>query len=858
MKVNRKIAAIVVEIGVSCMGMASTSQSFDSPLAPSLRAGLAALKQGNPETAIAHLEQIAAKSQTPTRLLQAQMGLVVAYEQTGQIQQAIALCQTLHHSQDDRVREWATKMLSGFGQRHPQHVSSPTSSPIQPTPTGFVPFDAEPKPTGFEPFIDRGSADPESLPESAGFIPFSDDRTPSRTPPSSPTSNSPNGAVGKLSTPPLTSSQSPLSSTASTAPPPAPSRPTRSIPPTEPWRNSGRASQWKALKPPKLIELHLTQIGSFLLVFALSVALLSIFMRVTNQALVFFPWTEPIQAFYFTKPTRPLLILFILLWGTAPWLLDLLLKQVHGMRSLSMTKVAEVSPETPKVLRQICRQRKWTLPQLAILPDSTPAIFSYGNWPQTTRIVVSQGLLDRLEDGEIATLYAAEMAHLHYGDMGLMSAFVLLAQLPYTLYWQVSCLGDWLQAKARSFKAPVRKTPGSQSAQAEDYRHYLVYLLWAGVGAAALWSAIAYGLYWLWRLPMLALSRMRLIYSDRFAVDVTGNPNALTRALLKVTVGMGEAIDRQGGTSYFLEGFELLMPVAHRHAVVAGRLCSQFAAAHVLAWEVNHPQRQWLTVNNSHPLLGERLLWLNRCAQFWKLDCELDLAEMAVDGKAGKTGKAKAPISAGLWLQGAPFFGSAIGLSAGVSVSLAGWVGKALDVRAIEWVFFDRGWLIAGLMLVGFSIGTLLRINSFFPDIKPYTLAASPDLSELAIDSPTSPLDSKAVRLSGKLLGRSGMGNWLGQDLLLQTDTSLVKLHCFSRLGPLGNFLPESVRPSDWIGQEVIVTGWFRRGATLWLDVDTLSCGKIQTPTNGHPVWSTMLVALTAIWGAYLLARGGL
>jgi Zn-dependent protease with chaperone function len=832
--------------------MASTSQSSDSPLAPSLRAGLAAIKHGNPETAIAHLEQIAANPQTPARLLQAQMGLVVAYEQTGQVPQAIELCQTLSHSPDDRVQEWAAKIRTQFQQRHPQHFSTPTATPAQTSPTGFIPFDTAPKPTGFEPFTDKGSTDPAPLPESAGFVPFSGDRVPSSNPrnsySSTPNSGSSNTGAGTTATQPSASPASPVPSTPEQ---PAKDSSTRSLPPAQPWRNSGRASQWKSLKPPKLIELHLTQLGSFLLLLALSVGMLSIFMHVTNQALVLFPWTEPIQAFYFTKPTRPLLFLFILLWATAPWLLDLLLKQGYGMRSLSMTKLAAVSPETPKVLRQICRQRKWTLPTLAILPDSTPAIFSYGNLPQTTRIVVSQGLLDRLDDGEIATLYAAEMAHLHYGDLGLMSAFVVLVQLPYTLYWQASCLGDWLQAKARSLKLPASNKPSaSKSIKVEDYQRYLIYLLWAGVGATVLWSTIAYGLYWLWRLPMLALSRMRLIYSDRFAVDVTGNPNALTRALLKVTVGVGNAIDRQGGTDYFLEGFELLMPIAHRHAVVLGRLCDRVAAANVLAWEINHPQRQWLAVNNSHPLLGERLLWLTRCAQFWKLECEVDLAA------AG--GKAKAPVSSGLWLQGAPFFGSAIGLSAGVSVALAGWVGQAFDVRAIEWVFFDRGWLIAGLMLVGFSIGTLLRINSFFPDIKPYALAATPDLAELAIDPATSPLDSKAVRLSGKLLGRSGIGNWLGQDLLLQTDTSLVKLHCFSRLGPLGNFLPESVRPSDWIGQEVIVTGWFRRGATPWLDVDTLSCAKIQTPANGHPVWSTMLVFVTAIWGAYILARGGL
>ncbi|MFP3422952.1 hypothetical protein R0K19_26655, partial [Bacillus sp. SIMBA_161] len=59
---------------------------------------------------------------------------------------------------------------------------------------------------------------------------------------------------------------------------------------------------------------------------------------------------------------------------------------------------------------------------------------------------------------------------------------------------------------------------------------------------AAMAMGLSYGIYWLWRLPLLPFSRVRFYYSDRFAVQVTGDPNALSRSLLKSAIGMSESI----------------------------------------------------------------------------------------------------------------------------------------------------------------------------------------------------------------------------------------------------------------------------------------------------------------------------
>ena len=165
--------------------------------------------------------------------------------------------------------------------------------------------------------------------------------------------------------------------------------------------------------------------------------------------------------------------------------------------------------------------------------------------------------------------------------------------------------------------------------------------------------------------------------------------------------------------------------------------------------------------------------------------------------------------------------------------------------------------IIKGCLPIGFSIGTLVRINSFFPDIKPSTVQKEPSLSHLLANPTALPVDSHPVRLQGKLLGRRGISNWLGQDLMLHSPSGLIKLHYVSLLGLLGNFLSsQSVRPWNLVGRQIIAAGWFRRGATPWLDIETLRTQSGQTSYSGHPVWSTLLAGAVAVWGVYIILRG--
>jgi Zn-dependent protease with chaperone function len=794
--------------------MASVPQNSTPANLKSLKAGLAALKQGNVKTAIAHLESVAKTSPPSDTLGQAQMGLVVAYPQIGQTPRAIALCRELCQSPNPKIQQWATLKLDHLVAEDPQPA---------PQPTGFIPFSEEnppnlstpiSPPTGFIPFTEDIQLD-RHPPQKT--LPIFDRRTPENQASEPATPIAPPDEIESLDEPPL---DTPPNSEIPEIPAVAPS-----------WRNSGRTDRPKPLKGSKIGQLRWMQLFSVVALFALILTLVKAFAGITNEITTILPFGLPFPGFY-NDPTQFLAIVLLLLAIASPWLLDALLQFAYGWKPLSLKTLDNYSPEAANLLRKVCRQNQIAIPTLGLLPDAAPVIFTYGHFPATARIAVSQGLLDRLKDDEIATLYAAELAHILYGDAAVLSLGLVVTQIPYTLYWKAAQFGDRLQEEAHN----------------RQNNAYLFYSLMISVCTLASLSAIAYGLYWLLRLPLLALSRQRLTESDRFATATTGNPNGFARALLKLAIGIAEDIQQQQHTSYLLESFEAVMPISHRQALSLGSAYPYIAPESFLAWDLGNPHRHPLTWNNTHPLLGERLAWLTRCAQFWKLEPEFNLETTPVH---------RPPQPARLWLQGAPFFGLLAGLSLGVVLTLVGWIAQELDVRQISWIFRDRTWVIPGLMLAGFSIGTLLRINPFFPDLKPLNRSSEPSVLERLCHPPSLPIDSPTVRVSGTLLGRRGIANGLGQDLIIQTETIAIKLHHVSKFGPGGNLLPQGIRPSHWIGQELIVTGWWRRGATLWIDVDTFKREKVQTSANGHPIWSTLLVALTAAWGAYLIAGGG-
>lgn len=771
------------------MPMATPRKLSDAEL--SLEAGLVALKQGNYQTAIAKLTPVATSQVNPRANLQARVGLVMAYARTGQIRKATILCQTLRESQNTRVKQWAELAL-----RHLAKSRKKSS---------------------------KSMATPRQLSDNPGCEFVAGE-------------NSQNACASTTKTPGLVGSQkqtvaetsqysrASLSSVPNTVIPQNLFRSSSYIktPWTEIsqslhrciyWRQAKRAKVWQPLGKPQLIPLRLLGLGTFMALLWLLGVVLNLTTALINFALDKLPYLT-VQQLPHSNPAPLLLIVLLIMMGLSPWLLDRLLAKSYGQTELSKDLLNRHSRETARVIQRYCQQRRWHCPQLRILPITAPMALTYGSLANNARIVVSQGLLEQLADDEIATIYATQLGHIAHWDFAVMSLVLLLSLPIHRLYEQIS---TWANRKSEGiWYKPINVLAS------------VIYGLWYVLTSISLW-----------------LSRLRLYYSDRLAAEITGNPNALTRALLKIAMGISADIQKSEQTSWHLESLNFLIPVGYEQSLCLGSIAGQRPFESLLIWDSLHPYRHWFTINNSHPLIGDRIQRLSQIARHWHIDTEINLNSLGLT-VAGTQATYQVKLQSFL-LQIAPFLGIPLGLVFAGFTWLMWQTAVNLRWFNLQWTYKD--WtVITGFLLIGFSIGMVSRMSSFFPDIKTATVQDDQSLINLLSNPSALPIDSISVQLVGKLLGRRGTGNCLGQDLILQCSTGLVKLHHV----PLG----QSVNPQDLIGRQIIVTGWFRRGATPWIDIHTVQTQSGKNIYSPHPIWSTFVAVAAQAWGAYIFLTG--
>lgn len=725
-----------------------------------LRQGLVVLKQGNVAEAIAQLEALTRSTTDRAIQLKAQMGLVKAYEQQGNVERAIALCQKIQASPSKQAQQWALQTLTTLNRS--QH------NPTEPAPA---------------------TSQGDSTLHCSETVPASKPQAASKT--------APNPALlhGEL------------------------------------LQESDRAQRWTPLKRLDRSPLWAACAGTIVLLVLLLRILLLIARHLFNEFVIRFPFPFfDLRSFYIQRdPTAIAILITLALVAAVPWGLPYLLRRVYRLQTLRLEDLETSSPEAVRVLHQAFRHAGG-IPQLGIFPISAPLIFSCGLLPKQALIVVSRGLLQQLTAQEIATLIAAEVGHIQSFDFIALSVVTLATQLPYLAYARLADWGDSLRA-ARSKNREMR---------------------WLSRAIAILLSTLCYGTYACLRWSGLLLSRLRVYYSDRYAVDLTGNPNALTRALLKLMLGIAQDLENQKQTRPLLQSVDLLLPIGPQLALTPGSMLLRHPQPQQLerwlAWEQHNPYRHLLAFNNAHPLLGDRLSRLTEYARHWRLPPQLSLPPRS------PASPLSLPITRALLLQVAPL----LGLLGGWAIALLLWGVGAIAMK-IGWLELDWLWqdtaLLRGFLLIGPSVGLLLRINALFPDIQPGNLQ-NPSLAQLLSVPSAIPVEGQPVCLHGVLLGQRGTRNQFSQDLFLQSEEGCIRLNYIPPLGPIAALLPQTPLPVDLLQRTVTVTGWFRRGATVWIDVETIRPQSAKALSGGHPVWATAIAVVLMLLGAWTIIQG--
>jgi Zn-dependent protease with chaperone function len=490
----------------------------------------------------------------------------------------------------------------------------------------------------------------------------------------------------------------------------------------------------------------------------------------------------------------------------SPLVMDLTQGWLYQTRWVDLAEVESLSPETARVIQQVCQQKKLKTPRLGIINDQNPTAFTYGSLPNSARLVVSQGLFTYLDDDEIATVYAHELGHIVHWDFAVMTVGSTLVQICYLIY-----------STARRFGRGGGDSKIKDAMQTAALAAYIFYII---------------GTYLL-----LYLSRTREYFADHFAAETTGNPNGLSRALVKIAYGILEEGSRTQEPSRLIEGTRALGiydPKAAASTGTAYRIASDTQKiGRVFLWDMFNPWGWWMELNSTHPLTGKRVRALSTYAEQLGLPIEFDMGRVIGEGKSLN----KKRLYGNFFLDVVLYGAETIGFIVGLVISIISLSSSA------------HSGLVFGAPFIGLGLGILLKALVMFPD---YKQAPETDILTLMSDPYASPLRGQPAKLAGQLIGRGDAGYQFGSDLKIQDRSGMLYLHYASRFGPIGNFLFGMKRVQSLIGEQVGAVGWFRRGVAPWMDLIQLQSENGTVVNSYHRFWSLLLSGGSIIFGLAL------
>jgi Zn-dependent protease with chaperone function len=480
----------------------------------------------------------------------------------------------------------------------------------------------------------------------------------------------------------------------------------------------------------------------------------------------------------------------------SPLLMDLVQNWLYKTKWVSLEDVKRLSPESAQIIQRVCQQKGIQQPRLGIIDDRNPTAFTYGSLPNTARLVVSKGLFTYLDDDEVATVYAHELGHIVHWDFAVMTLGATLTQILYLIYIFARRMSD-----------------GGSKNQVKD-----------ALGHAAM---MAYVFHLIGTYLLLFLSRTREYYADHFAAEITGNPNGLSRALVKIAYGIVEEGKRSKEPSRLVEGTRALGIYDPKVATSTGtayRIASSPAkVGRVFLWDMFNPWAWWMELSSTHPLTGKRIRALSTYAEQLGLEMEFDMGRVMAEGRQLNQRRLNQTFAVDLLLYVAPW----IGVVPGLLIAMVGFVvGSPMSVAGLTFV------------LISFGIGMLTQMVFMFPD---FNKAPETDVLTLMSDPYASPLRGQPVKLQGELIGRGDAGSKLGSDLKLQDRSGMMYLHYSSRFGPIGNAIFGYRQVKTLIGEQVNATGWFRRGIMPWVDLALLKTPSGRRVDSYHRFWTVIL-----------------
>lgn len=502
-----------------------------------------------------------------------------------------------------------------------------------------------------------------------------------------------------------------------------------------------------------------------------------------------------------------LFVVILIQFYFGPILLDW---QLRLFGSLDWKGLEDLPPYFKKSLLQLCKANHLPVPRVGIIRDNSPQAYTYGRTPYSARLVFSQGMFELLDEEEVETVLAHELGHIKHWDFVVMTIVRLVPLLLYIIY--------------RKVKEQLSKKENKKDKKALPY-----------LGAALVISYLAYLIS---EYLVLFISRVREYYADRFSCFATKKPNKLLTALVKISYGLlssrPSSDSEKGSYEDRMKGVESLniMNISRSKEIALvqqgeqGEDLKPETIEEVMRWDLWSPWAFYYELNSTHPLTAKRINAISSYAISMKQKPFLFF-------KREKPESYWDDFFVDLFVLSLPYvlgFGSLLFwfFSSGQDYSFIknlsdNPVGEQ-DYGFIKNMAGSLKWHLG--VLFWFSLGAFIRTLKAYPKsggFKPHSISSLLKLIKV------SPVRSYPVTLKGHILGRGDAGNIFSEDLVLKDRTGMI----FLNHEPFGlNILFALFRYKHFQGEEVLVTGWYRRSPSPYVEVRSIK--TFETTSNAY------------------------
>lgn len=474
----------------------------------------------------------------------------------------------------------------------------------------------------------------------------------------------------------------------------------------------------------------------------------------------------------------------------------------------------QADPHLAAFMRHCCAQADIPEPRFGIIRDGNPNAFTFGHYPGNARVVVTSGLLEMLDEEERQAVMAHELGHIAHWDFVVMT---LAATVPLVLYFIYRATLYGRGRRDRSGGAIVA----------------------VGVGAFVAWILSDF--------IVRLLSRVREYYADNFSAEQTHKPNALATALVKIAYGLAaapkgkEAKEEERRPTFVYA--DAVRSLGIFDARTAGALALASGAQGAVAgtteamvdamkWDVWNPWGAIYEFYSSHPLPAKRIQALDRAAEALAQTPAYDFPTSPPESYWDE-------FLADLVVSLYPLAGAAAGAVIAITLSTLG-SGTLLSAA---------GGVGAILFLLG--LGMLLKVGATHPTGE----FPTSNVRELVGEVKVSRVRSVPCTLEGKIIGRGIPGLFWSEDLVLHDGTGFIVLDYRQPLNLL-TLLFGLLRAEKFVGQQVRVQGWYRRGPRPYLELWYLWPEEDGKQTCWVYTANLVLGGIVAAVGLVLLVAG--